>query len=117
MTTLYGISNCDSVKKAVAWLKRHKIEFRFHDYKTSGITGKKLSEWLASPSSEIVLNKKSTAWRELSATQQQQAATKDGAIMLMKEYNNLIKRPVLEITGTVLIGFSEDKYKKAFKLQ
>jgi len=112
MITLYGIPNCDSTKKAMTWLKKNNISFEFHDYKTKGISKEKLEEWLSLQPLDILLNKKSTAWKELTAAEQKRAATHAGAIKLMQEYNNLIKRPVTEIPGTILIGFNELIYSK-----
>jgi len=113
---VYGIPNCDTVKKALVWLKKHHIPVEFHDYKKEGISKEKLQEWCALQPLDLILNKKSTAWKELSPTQQEKAATPAGALKLMQEYNNLVKRPVIEIPGTILIGFNEASYKSAFKL-
>ena len=114
MIKIYGIPNCDSVKKAQQWMNEKKIIYEFHDYKEKGISKTKLTDWLEKQPLEVLLNKKSTAWKELSTTQQAKAITKAGAISLMQEYNNLIKRPVVEMPGTILIGFNETVYKTAF---
>ena len=113
---VYGIPNCDTVKKVLVWLKKNNIPFEFHDYKKEGISREKLQQWCALQPLDIILNKKSTAWKELSAAQQEKAATQAGAIKLMQEYNNLVKRPVIEISGTILIGFNEASYKNHFKI-
>lgn len=117
MLTLYGIPNCDTTKKAMVWLKKNHIDYQFHDYKTAGISKKKLEEWLKLQPLEILFNKRSTAWKELSPADQKQADSKAGCITLMEKYNNLIKRPVIEIPGTILVGFNEEEYKKVLLLK
>ena len=112
MVKLYGISNCDTVKKTMVWLREHKIKFEFHDYKKEGISKKKLEEWLVLQPLEVVFNKRSAAWKQLTAAEQEKANTEAGAVSLMLEHNNLIKRPVVEISGTILVGFQEADYKK-----
>ena len=113
---VYGIPNCDTVKKSLAWLKKNNIPFEFHDYKKEGVSKEKLQEWCALQPLDIILNKRSTAWKELLPALQEKAATQAGAIQLMQEYNNLVKRPVIEISGTILIGFNEASYKNDFKI-
>ena len=114
MVNIYGIKNCDTVKKALCWLKENDVYFEFHDFKKEGITKEKLKEWGNAEQGEILFNKKGTTWKKLSEEEQQRANTKTGAIQLMQENTSLIKRPVAEITGTILIGFNEDAYTKAF---
>ena len=111
---VYGITNCDTVKKTLAWLKEKEISFEFHNFKKEGITAEKLKEWLKTASLEKILNKKSIAFKNLSAEEQLMSANKNDAIRLMQTNTNLIKRPVLEIAGTILNGFQEDELKKAF---
>lgn len=114
MINIYGIPNCDTVKKATAWLNENEISFQFHDFKKEGVQIAKLKEWLAKLPSEKLLNKKSTAWRALTPAEQLLSTDAKGAIQLMATYTNLIKRPVVEISGTILTGFSEAAYIKAF---
>ena len=111
---VYGITNCDTVKKTLAWLKENEISFEFHNFKKEGITADKLKEWLKTSSLEKILNKKSIAFKNLSAEEQLMSANKNDAIRLMQTNTNLIKRPVLEIAGIILNGFQEDELKKAF---
>lgn len=111
---VYGITNCDTDKKTLAWLKGNEISFEFHNFKKEGITAEKLKEWLKKASLEKILNKKSVAFKNLSAEEQLMSANKNDAIRLMQTNTNLIKRPVLEIAGTILNGFQEDELKKAF---
>lgn len=94
------------------WLKKNKIPFQFHDYKKEGISKEKLEEWLTMQPLDILLNKKSTAWKELTPAKQKKAGTAAGAVKLMQAYPNLVKRPVAEIPGTILIGFNELIYSK-----
>ena len=111
---MYGIANCDTVKKTLAWLTQNEISFEFHNFKKEGITAEKLKEWLKTSSIEKVLNRKSIAFKSLSEEEQLMMAKKNDAIRLMQTNTNLIKRPVLEIAGTILNGFQEDELKKAF---
>ena len=114
MVQLYGIPNCDTVKKAMLWLKDNKIAFVFHDFKKETVSKEKLKQWLSIVPLEKLTNKKSTAWKNFTEEQQQQADTKTGAINLMQLNTNFIKRPVVEIAGTILCGFNEESYKAAF---
>ena len=113
---LYGIPNCDAVKKTLAFLKALDTSVEFHDFKKYGISKEKLKEWVAVHTINLLLNKKSTAWRLLSQNEQQQAESEHGALQLMQEYPNLIKRPVVEISGTVLLGFDETAYRAALNM-
>ena len=114
MVQVYGIPNCDTVKKATAWLKQNKIAFEFHDFKKEGITALKLKNWLKTTSLSEVLNKKSIAFKNLTEDEKQQTTVKTEAIILMQTNTNLIKRPVIETAGTILNGFNEAAYKTAF---
>lgn len=110
---LYGIKNCNTVKSAVEWLKRNKIEFEFHDYKKSGITPSKLSDWSKQVGWESLVNKRGTTWRNLDEVSQKKVTNEKAAIALMMEKNSVIKRPLIEKNGkVVLLGFDEDEYKK-----
>ena len=114
---LYGISNCDTVKKALAFLKKLNTTVEFHDYKKEGISKEKLKEWISVLPVNLLLNKKSTTWKLLPEKKQREAESEQGALHLMHEYPNLIKRPVAEISGTVLLGFNEAAYKAALNIQ
>lgn len=110
---LYGIKNCNTVKSAVEWLKRNKIEFEFHDYKKSGITPSKLSDWSKQVGWENLVNKRGTTWRQLDEASQKKVTNEKAAIALMMEKNSVIKRPLIEKNGkVVLLDFDEDEYKK-----
>ncbi len=113
MVKVYGIPNCDTVKKALSWLKENKVIFEFHDFKKEGISTAKIKEWIEASSLKKVLNKKSTAFRNLSSDDQQKTLVKSAAIKLMQAHTNLIKRPVAEIAGIVLHGFNESEFINA----
>jgi arsenate reductase len=114
-TTVYGIPNCDSVKKATNWLQQNNIEFEFHDFKKNGITKQKLKEWCIDLGWETVLNKKSTTWRSLTPEEQSGVMNQQTAINCMAEKTSLIKRPVIEYKSTRIIGFDEARYQSFFK--
>lgn len=110
---VYGIKNCNTVKSAVEWLKKNKIEFEFHDYKKSGITASKLSDWSKQVGWESLVNKRGTTWRQLDEPTQKKVTSEKTAIALMLEKTSVIKRPLIEENGkVVLLGFDEDEYTK-----
>ena len=111
--TLYGIPNCDTVKKARVWLEQHSQAFDFHDYKKVGIDRPRLEAWVAEHGWETVLNRAGTTFRALpDADKADLDAGK--AVDLMLAQPSMIKRPVLEHGGKVLVGFKPDLYAKAF---
>ena len=109
---VYGIPNCDTVKKATVWLKENKLEYEFHDYKKAGITKSKLADWCKIVGWEVLLNKKSTTWKSLTQEEQQSATSQAAAIKIMFEHNSIIKRPVIEFGNELLVGFNESEYQK-----
>ena len=111
---IYGIPNCDTVKKAFTWFKANKIAFQFYNYKTEGITAAKLKGWCKKADWQLMLNKKSTTWKNIAAEFPNGITTQAQAIKLMQENTSIIKRPVIEINGTILIGFDEPVYIKQF---
>jgi arsenate reductase (glutaredoxin) len=111
---IYGIPNCDTVKKATGWLTKNKISFQFHDYKKQRIDKGKLETWCSKLTWEIVLNKKSTTWRELSKPEQEKVTTQTAAIKLMMANTSIIKRPVIEYNSKIMVGFNEEGYKQFF---
>jgi len=108
--TVYGIPNCDITKKAFAWLKENKIDYKFHDYKKEGISLAKLNEWSKKSSWEILLNKRGTTWKGISPAIQQTISNQKAAAQLMQEHTSLIKRPVIEVNDEILIGFDQTIY-------
>ena len=112
---VYGIPNCNTVKKSIDWLKNNEIEFEFHDYKKKGITKEKLQEWSKKLGWEKMLNKKGTTWRTLTPGRQQQVTDEFSAIELMMEKPSVIKRPIIEAGKKLLIGLDEEEYKQSLK--
>lgn len=110
MITLYGIKNCDTVKKARTWLDQHNISYRFHDFRTDGLDNELLTQLEQQAGWENLLNKRSTSWRQLT-DQQKDNIDKNSALQLMLEIPTLIKRPVLKIDTDLLIGFKADTYQ------
>jgi Spx/MgsR family transcriptional regulator len=116
MLKVYGIPNCNTVKKALDWLKAEKIAFEFHDFKKEGVTKTLLSNWSKQVGTEVLINKRGTTWRTFSPEQQAAAATKAGAISLMMEKPSVIKRPIMERNGTVLsVGFDPGEWAQKIK--
>lgn len=115
MIRVYGIKNCNTVKSAVEWLIKHKVEFEFHDYKAKGVEPSKLKEWIGQVGWESLVNKRGTTWRQLDEAVQQATTNERAAIALMKEKTSVIKRPLLEQGNKVIaLGFDEQEYRKLF---
>lgn len=113
---VYGIPNCNTVKKARVWLEENGFSAEFHDFKKKGITAEKLNEWCDVFSWEVVLNKKGTTWRKLSSEVQKNVTSQKTAVALLLENNSAIKRPVVEVNGKpVLISFDEATYISLLK--
>jgi Spx/MgsR family transcriptional regulator len=104
--TLYGIPNCDTVKKARAWLAEHQVDHAFHDFKKAGVPPDRLGHWIASAGWEKLLNRQGTTWRKLEPAAQAAAAGPAGARALMLAQPSVIKRPVVEWgPADVSVGF------------
>jgi arsenate reductase (glutaredoxin) len=112
-TTLYGIPNCDTVKKARTWLDKHGVKHRFHDFKKEGLDKTQLKEWVDQAGLNIVLNKAGTTFRALPDAEKENL-TEAKARKLMVENPSLVKRPVLEHKGRLFIGFKPDEYEVIF---
>ena len=112
-TTVYGIPNCDTVKKARAWLAGRGIEVDFHDYKKQGVPAAELRRWVERLGWEALLNRKGTTWRKLDPARQAQVNDADSAIALMLEQPSVIRRPVLVRADVLLAGFDEAAWAKA----
>ena len=114
MTTLFGIKNCDSVKKARGWLDGHHIDYSFHDFRVDGLSEKQIKSWVAELGWEPLLNKRSTTWKKLEpATRENMDEAK--AIKTMLANPTLIKRPVLDTGKERNIGFKDSAYAELFK--
>jgi Spx/MgsR family transcriptional regulator len=109
---IYGIKNCDTMKKARAWLDKHGVDYSFHDYKTAGIDKDRLARWSKMAGWETLLNRAGTTFRKLpEADKANLTATKAMALMLAQP--SMIKRPVLEIGSELLVGFRPETYAAA----
>lgn len=108
---VYGIKNCDTVKKALNWLKANNKAFEFHDYKKEGITTEKLQSWSSQVGWENLLNRRGTTWRKLDEETRNSVTDETQAINVMLTNTSIIKRPVIEKEGKVLmVGFDEASY-------
>lgn len=113
MTTLYGIKNCDTVKKARQWLDQHGIAYRFHDLRADGLNATQVSTWLDALGIEAVVNKRSTTWKGL-APELRDNFTRDIAESVILQEPTLIKRPLLDTGSGFHVGFSADMYQPIF---
>jgi arsenate reductase (glutaredoxin) len=114
---IYGIKNCNTVKSAIDWLKKHNVEFEFHDYKSKGITETKLKDWCNQVGWESLVNKRGTTWRQLEESVQKKITNEKSAIALMEEKTSVIKRPLVEQNGKViLLGFVEEEYTSCLRV-
>lgn len=114
MTTLFGIKNCDAVRKARKWLEANGVSYRFHDFRADGLTDERLQRWSKLAGWEVLLNRRGTSWRQLPA-QTRDNIEEASALALMLENPTLIKRPVLELDDeTILVGFTESEYQNRF---
>ena len=109
--TIYGIKNCDTMKKARAWLDSHGIAYVFHDYKTEGIEKAQLERWAKAVGWETLLNKAGTTFKKL-PDKDKDGITEKKAIALMLAQPSMIKRPVLDIGGKLTVGFKPEVYEK-----
>lgn len=112
--SLYGIPNCDTVKKARTWLADNGHDFTFHDFKKQGLSRELVQGWLEDVDWETLVNRKGTTWRNLPDERKAQIVDADSAIALMLENPSVIKRPVLQGAGPVAVGFSGDAYAEKF---
>jgi arsenate reductase len=113
--TLYGIPNCDQVKKARAWLDNHAVPYDFHDFKKAGVGPALVQSWLAQVNWEVLLNRKGTTWRSLPDQRKAEISDSRSAAELMLELPSVIKRPVLSNGEAIHIGFSDPLYQQIFK--
>lgn len=112
-TVLYGLKNCDSVKKARKWLEEKGIDYRFHDFRGDGLSKDQLQQWLARLGSEVLINNRSTTWKQLT-DQDKKLAMGDTASAVVLANPTLIKRPVLEHGDKILVGYSPEEYENLF---
>ena len=110
--TIYGIKNCDTMKKARAWLDAHDVAYEFHDYKTAGIEAGVLRAWAKAVGWEVLLNRAGTTFRKLPDADKT-GLSEAKAIALMLAQPSMIKRPVLDVKGRLIVGFKPETYAQA----
>ncbi|MEW8084015.1 MAG: ArsC family reductase [Candidatus Thiodiazotropha endolucinida] len=113
MVKLYGIPNCDTMKKTRRWLDEHGIAYQFHNYKKVGVDEKLLRQWVDRVGWEALLNRRGMMWRRLDDSVKAEI-NEENAIRVMLETPSIIKRPVLETDKTLNVGFTEEAYSKLF---
>jgi arsenate reductase (glutaredoxin) len=112
--TIYGIKNCDTMKKARVWLDEHGVAYAFHDYKTEGIERARLEQWCKEAGWEVLLNRSGTTFRKLPENDKANVDARK-ALTLMLDQPSMIRRPVLEVGGgKLLVGFAPESYKATF---
>ena len=112
-TVLYGISNCDTVRKARKWLHDNGIDHRFHDFRADGLDPSQVADWVRSLGWETLLNRRSTTWQQLAANLRDNIDAQT-AVAAMADHPTLIKRPVLEFADGIQVGFKPDQYRQLF---
>jgi Spx/MgsR family transcriptional regulator len=113
---VYGIPNCNTVKKSMTWFSENGFKPEFYDFKKKGIAAEKLREWCDIFGWEKVLNKKGTTWKNLSAEEKESVMDQESAILILLKYTSAIKRPIVEVNGrAVLISFDEPDYIRTLK--
>lgn len=112
MITVYGITNCETVKKSRTWLETHGVEYIFHDYKKLGIDRKHLEIWCTKLGWEQVLNRSGMMWRKASESDKASVVDQDSAIEFMIQVPTSIKRPIIETDDSLLRGFDPVEYTK-----
>lgn len=112
-TILYGLKNCDSVKKARRWLEDKGVAYHFHDFRGDGLSKDQLQLWLARVGSETLINNRSTTWKQLNDADKKLAMSETASAVVLAN-PTLIKRPVLEYDDQMMVGFSPEEYEKLF---
>ena len=112
MIKIYGVPNCNSVKKTRVWLDEHSVAYQFHDFKKSGIDAATLQTWLKTIPLDVLINKKGTTWRGLSEAEKAMADAPETAIALMMSKTSVIKRPVVVHGAQIFVGHDEDALQK-----
>jgi Spx/MgsR family transcriptional regulator len=110
---MYGIPNCDTIKKARQWLDNQAIDYQFHDYRKNGITTELVHQFCQELGWEKIVNKRGTTYRQLTKEQQEQL-NKESAIELLCQFPAMIKRPILQKNGSFYLGFTPDQYTTIF---
>lgn len=113
MITLYGIKNCDTVKKSRDWLAKNNIAYQFHDFRADGLAQEQVKTWIADLGLETLVNKRSTTWKEL-AEDTKASFNEKNAVAVIAENPTLIKRPLLDTGAGKYVGFKDAEYAKIF---
>jgi len=113
MITMYGIPNCDTIKKAKKWLEANGVDYQFHDYRKNGLEEAQLKTWVAELGWEVLLNKRGTTWRQQS-DEVKNNIDEASAIALMLEHPAMIKRPLLDTGSERKVGFKDTEYAALF---
>lgn len=111
---VYGITNCNTVKKALDWLKAHHVNYEFQDFKKLGVAPEKLQEWNDKAGYEKFLNRQGLTWKQLDPEVKESVKTSADALKLLQQKTSMIKRPVIEDGNFLFFGFDEEIYKKHF---
>ena len=111
---VYGITNCNTVKKALDWLKANHIDYEFHDFKKLGISEEKLEQWDETAGYEKFLNKQGLTWKQLDPQVKESIKTSSDALKLLQQKTSMIKRPIIEDGNLLFFGFDEAAYSKHF---
>ncbi len=112
---IYGIKNCNTVKKALDWFQKNSIPYVFHDFKKEGLSESKLKQWEKEKSWEELLNKRGTTWRQLPPEEQAAVVDESSANALMQQKTSVVKRPVIETAKGIIVGFDEALYDAKIK--
>jgi arsenate reductase len=113
MITIYGIKNCDTMKKAMRWLDEHGVDYRFHDYRKEGLDAKLLEAWEKEIGWETLLNRRGMLWRKL-PERSRENIDRQSALQIMEENPGIIKRPLLDLGDRRVVGFKPETYEQLF---
>lgn len=108
---VYGIRNCDTMKKAFAWLESHRVAYEFHDYKKAGVPRAKLTRWAAKAGWQKLVNSRGPTWRKI-ADAEKQDLDETKALTLLEKNSSAIRRPVVEFGGRLLVGFDPEEFSR-----
>ena len=112
---VYGIPNCDTVKKALAWLEDHHLDFAFHNFKKEGLAPAKVKTWLKQVEWTQLINRSGMTWRKLDDESKAAITTAAAAVRLMCDQPSVVKRPVIEYGATLVLGFDSQRYSEIFR--